>query len=278
MGKCRYCGQSAGLFHNSHAECEQQHLAGVGRIRGLLLDCFDNKKDFYLIRGELENICRGAFVSEESCWQLYRTVFDEAVERYLDDGVIDEGEERTVARFIQFSGMTQTDLNANGSLEKVVQSKVLYELLNGKVPSPRLTIAGDFPFLLSKKEHLIWLFRNVTLHTQKVRRQTVGRTRGVSVRICKGVYYRTGGFRGHPVETTYMERVGTGSVCLTDRHLYFHCPMKALKIPLDKILSLDPCSNGLGIQKDGANDRPLFFENLNSWFCYNAISNLVSSV
>lgn len=41
-----------------------------------------------------------------------------------------------------------------------------------------------------------------------------------------------------------------------------------------KILSLDPYSNGLGVQKDGANDKPMFFENLNSWFCFNAISNL----
>jgi hypothetical protein len=39
-------------------------------------------------------------------------------------------------------------------------------------------------------------------------------------------------------------------------------------------LSLDPYSNGLGVQKDGANDKPMFFENLDSWFCYNAISNL----
>ena len=44
---------------------------------------------------------------------------------------------------------------------------------------------------------MLWLFRYVTLQMQKVRREMVGRTRGVSIRICKGVYYRTGGFRGH---------------------------------------------------------------------------------
>ena len=51
---------------------------------------------------------------------------------------------------------------------------------------------------------MLWLFRDVTLQMQKVRRETVGRTRGVSVRVCKGVYYRTGGFRGRPVETPTM--------------------------------------------------------------------------
>ncbi len=179
-----------------------------------------------------------------------------------------------MARFLQFTGLSQQVLNANKSLEKVVQSKVLRELLNGRVPSPRITISGSFPFMLSRNEHLIWLFRDVTLQMQKVRRETVGRTSGFNFRVCKGVYYRTGRFRGRPVETTYMERIGTGSVCLTDRNLYFHCTEKTLKIPFDKILSLEPYSNGLVLQKDGANDKPMFFENLDSWFCYNVISNL----
>lgn len=225
-------------------------------------------------QNEIQRICREAYVSDDIRRNIYCECFDAAIEQYLDDGIIDQPEERTVARFMQFTGLSQSTLNANKSLEKVVQSKVLQELLNGQVPAPRITIAGNFPFLLNKNENLLWLFRDVTLQMQKVRRETVGRTRGVSVRVCKGVYYRTGGFRGHPVETAYMQRIGTGSVCITDKNLYFHSPEKALKIPFSKILSLDPYSNGLGVQKDGANDKPMFFENLNSWFCYNVISNL----
>lgn len=274
MGKCKYCGQSAGLFHSKHAECEQRHLSGVARIRSILAGCFQNREDFYLHQGEIKKICQEAYISGEDTRSIYCQSLDAAVEQYLDDGVIDGEEERTVARFMQFTNLSQQVLNANRSLEKVVQSKVLQELLNGQVPSPRITISGNFPFLLNKNEHMLWLFRDVTLQMQKVRRETVGRTRGVSVRVCKGVYYRTGGFKGTPVETTYMQRIGTGSVCLTDKNLYFHCPEKTLKIPFSKILSLDPYSNGLGVQKDGANDKPMFFENLNSWFCYNAISNL----
>ncbi|MDE5958080.1 MAG: hypothetical protein K2G78_07240 [Muribaculaceae bacterium] len=274
MGKCKYCGQDAGFFRSQHAECEQSHQNGIARIMAILAGCFERKEDFYLHQNELQAICREAFVTDDICRQIYCRAFDAAIEQYLDDGIIDNDEERTVARFMQFTGLPQHLLNANKSLEKVVQSKVLQELLNGQVPTPRITISGSFPFLLSKNEHMLWLFRNVTLQMQKVRRETVGRTRGVSVRICKGVYYRTGGFRGHPIETTYMQRIGTGSVCLTDKNLYFHSPEKSLKIPFSKILSLDPYSNGLGVQKDGANDKPIFFQNLNSWFCYNVISNL----
>lgn len=276
MGTCKYCGQSAGLFHSKHAECHQRHLNGIACIKSILASCFQLKDDFYLHQNEINRICRESHISSEVCHNVYCESFDSAIEQYLNDGIIDQTEERSVARFMQFTRLSQTALNANKSLEKVVQSKVLQELLNGQVPQPRITISGNFPFLLNKNENMIWLFRDVTLLMQKVRRETVGRTHGMSMRVCKGVYYRTGGFRGHPIETTYMQRIGTGSVCITDKNLYFHCPEKSLKIPFSKILSLDPYSNGLGIQKDGANEKPMFFENLNSWFCYNVISNLKS--
>ncbi|MDE7180268.1 MAG: hypothetical protein K2N88_03620 [Muribaculaceae bacterium] len=274
MGKCRFCGRDAGLFHSKHNECEKLHENGVARIKSIIGECFSRKEDFYLHQDELRRICSDSFVTDDERTLIYRGSFDEAIDRYLDDGIIDEAEERSVARFVQFTGLPQHVLNANHSLEKVVQSKVLQDLLNGRVPAPRITISGNFPFMLSKNEQLIWLFRDVTLQMQKVRREMVGRSRGVSVRICRGVYYRTGGFKGHPVETTYMQRIGAGSVCLTDKNLYFHSPEKALKIPFSKILSLDAYSNGLGLQKEGAREVPMFFENLNSWFCYNVIANL----
>lgn len=274
MGKCKYCGQDAGLFRSKHEACEQRHESGVARLHAIIGDCFSNREDFYLHQAEIKKLCLDSFISTDEERAIYCQSFDRAIDQYLDDGIIDKAEERSVARFMQFTGLPQQELNVNQSLEKVVQSKVLQQLLNGQVPSPQITISGSFPFMLSKTEHMLWLFRGVTLNIQKVRRETVGRSRGVSVRICRGVYYRTGGFRGTPVETTYMQRVGTGSVCLTDKHLYFHSPEQSLKIPFSKILSLDPYSNGLGLQKEGAREKPMFFENLNSWFCYNAISNL----
>ena len=239
-----------------------------------MAECFRTKEDFYLHRDELAAICRDSYVTPEECGSLYCSALDSAITRYLDDGIIQPDEERAVARFVQFTGLPQQTLNSNRSLERVVQSKVLQEILQGRVPAPCITISGNFPFLLAKNENLIWLFRNVTLQMQKVRREMVGRSRGMSFRVCRGVYYRTGGFRGTPVETTYMDRVGTGSVCLTDRHLYFHSPEKALKIPFSKIIALDAYSNGLHVQKEGAREKPMFFEGLDSWFCYNVISNL----
>ena len=65
--------------------------------------------------------------------------------------------------------------------------------------------------------------------------------------------------------------------CLTTKHIYFSSPEKSIKIPYDKILSVETYSNGVGLQKDGANDKPIFLEGMDAWFSYNVISNLKNS-
>ena len=105
-------------------------------------------------------------------------------------------------------------------------------------------------------------------------RQTVGRHSGFNIRVMKGVYYRTGGFKGTPVETTSMQKVGTGMACLTIRNIYFSSPEKSLKIPYDKIISVNSYSNGIDLQKDGTREKPIFLEGVDGWFCYNVIANL----
>lgn len=274
MGKCKYCGKDAGFFRSKHDECEAKYKDGLNRINKIISNSFYLNEDFYFKEKEIKSIVTSCYIDTVSLENEYIKVFDQAVDRYLEDGIISTKEEQMVARFIQFTGMPQNKLNVHKSLEKVLQSKVLEDILSGNKPKPRITIAGDFPFMLGKTESLIWLFRNITLHQQKVRKEYVGRSSGVSVRIMKGVYYRTGGFKGHPVETTIMQRIGVGSVCLTDKNLYFSSPEKSFKIPYSKILSVESYSNGVGIQKEGANDKPIFLENINSWFVYNVIANL----
>jgi hypothetical protein len=71
-----------------------------------------------------------------------------------------------------------------------------------------------------------------------------------------------------------MDRVGVGIACLTTKYIYFSSPEKSIRIPYDKILSVETYSNGVGLQKDGTNDKPIFLEGINSWFAYNVIANL----
>jgi len=273
MGKCKYCGQDAGFFHRSHETCERKYKQGLAQISQICAECFHAKEDFYLKDRDIKRIISDSYIDNASLEKEYLTLFDSAVNQYLDDGVINSLEEKTLARFIQFSGLPQATLNKNKSLERMLQSRVIQDILAGSKPIPRIQISGDFPFILGKTESLVWLFRNIILHQQKIKKEYVGRTHGMSFRIMKGVYYRTGGFKGHSIETTVMQKIGTGSVCFTDKNIYFSSPQKSLKIPYNRILSVDSYANGVGIQKDGINDKPIFLEGVDSWFAYNVIAN-----
>ena len=274
MGECKYCHKDAGWFSSKHSDCEDKYNIGVTKLKAIIRNCFEKKEDFFLHKSETDRICADSYIGQDFLISIYRELLEEAVNKYLNDGVIEKNEETCIARFIQFSGFTQKSLNTTHALDKVVQSRVIQEILKGNVPKPAITISGDFPFMLSKNETLIWMFRNIILHEQKTRREYTGRSSGFNIRVAKGIYYRTGGFKGTPVETSYMQRISEGSVCLTDKNLYFSSMEKSLKIPYDKIISIESYSNGLGLQKDGANSKPVFFERLDSWFCYNVISNL----
>ena len=60
----------------------------------------------------------------------------------------------------------------------------------------------------------------------------------------------------------------------TDKNLYISSMLKSLKIPYGKIICIESYSNGISMQKEGVNSKPIFLEGVNSWFCYNVISNL----
>jgi hypothetical protein len=109
---------------------------------------------------------------------------------------------------------------------------------------------------------------------EKARRLYVGRSRGVSVRVMKGVYYHTAGFKGYPVDRTERLHVDTGSVAITTKHIYFSGPRRAFRVPFAKIVSFEPFSNGLGFIRDSASAKPQILVTHDGWFTYNLVTNL----
>lgn len=145
--------------------------------------------------------------------------------------------------------------------------------MEGKIPQ-RIQVRGDLPFVFQKTEQLIWVFPEVAYYEDRTRRQFVGGHHGVSFRIAKGVYYRAGTFRGTPVETTERTSMGTGILGVTNKHIYFAGPMKTFRIRHDKIVSVVPFSDGVGIQRDGATAKPQTFVTGDGWFTYNMLMNV----
>ena len=154
-----------------------------------------------------------------------------------------------------------------------MKAAVLRDVLDGIVPQ-RWSTDGNLPLNLQKGEHIVWAFPGSNYLEDKTRREYVGGSQGVSLRVMKGVYYRVGAFRGHAVEHTDRVHIDTGFVAITNKNIYFVGPRKSVRLPYSKIVSFEPFSDGIGIMRDTATAKPQLFVTGDGWFTYNLVTNL----
>lgn len=272
MGKCPYCNKSAGIFKKLHKECEEKHKRTKELISNTLTEKFEDLNNLNF--NELKSLSKESFVSDSEYEDLISNTYSNVLDQYLDDGVLSKEEENKLEKFMEKSELSQDVFDKNDSLSKTIRASILRDLLNKNEITNRLKVNGNLPFKFQKSENLIWLFQNVELFEQRIKTTYEGGSHGVSLRIAKGVYYRTNSFKGHPVKTTKIVPIATGIVALTEKHIYFSSSIKNFRINYEKIITIDPYSDGIGITKDGVTAKPQVFKNVDGWFCYNFIKNI----
>lgn len=271
---CKFCGQPAGFLRSVHKECELAHSNALVSIPNEITQSITSTSDFSNLNNEITSLAKTAYVNQNELSELYSLGFDKAVENFLDDGVISKDEEERISGFKKYFNLDQNVLNKNGSFEKVAKGLILNDIFQGKLPDNRLDIAGNSPFLLGKDETLIWIFQSVEFYEQRTKTTFEGKSQGISIKIAKGVYYRTGQFKGNPVTNTQMTLIANGMFALTNKNMYFASASKSFKTPYSKLISMTQYSDGIGLQKDGVSAKPQIFKGLDGWFIYNVISNL----
>lgn len=271
---CKFCGQPAGFLKSVHKECELAHSNALISIPNEISKSITSTSDFSNLSNEVAAIAKTGFINQTELNELYTLGFDKAVETFLDDGIISKEEEEKISNYKKYFDLDQNLLNKNGSFEKVAKGLILNDISQGKLPENRLNISGNSPFLLDKGETLIWIFQTVEFYEQRSKTTFEGKSQGISIKIAKGVYYRTGHFKGNPVTTTQMTLIANGMFALTNKNIYFASASKSIKIPYAKLISMTQYSDGIGLQKDGASSKPQIFKGLDGWFTYNIISNL----
>ena len=70
------------------------------------------------------------------------------------------------------------------------------------------------------------------------------------IRILKGVYYNAGSIKPQRIAIEELTVIDSGTVYVTNKRIIFMGSKKNITIKLDKILSLTPYSDGVGIDKD----------------------------
>lgn len=233
----------------------------------------DSARPLAAIQGDIESAAREANIDAGELRNLLVASMETEVELVLEDDLLTEEEEQAVNDVAGHFSIGQEDLDRRGAWTRMVKAAILRDLMNGVVPQ-RASISGNIPFRLQKSETLIWLFNNVRYSTIRTRREFRGGHAGVSVRVAKGLYFRTGAFRGRPVQIEETVHVDTGLLGITTRHIYFAGNAKRFRVRHNKIVTIEPYSDGIGIMRDGVRAKPETFEVGDGWFAYNLLQNI----
>lgn len=280
LGNCTYCGNPAGFFRSKHAECEQQHQQrqrvierGKERIKAEACRVIKSTEGFSELEQTMSEVEGVSTFSNAERNEILIKAWETSVEQFLEDGILDETEEKRLVEFKDHFALSQSDLDKNGALTKTAKAAILRDVMNGVLPQ-RVNVDGNININFQKNEQLVWAFPASDYLEDKTKRQYVGGSRGVSVRVVKGVYYRAGAFKGQTIERTERTHLDTGLVVCTNKNIYFSGQNKSLRVPYSKVVSFLPFSDGFGILRDTATAKPQIFVTGDGWFAYNLVSNL----
>ena len=274
MGKCKYCGLPVGWFRVEHKECKQINVKSRADITALSCQAIIEHIDENETRSLIRELQLQGHVTEQELEAAVGEGIASAVDHFLNDNVLSEQEESSIDKYLKVLPISGEALSDLGLSQKLVKASIIRSISQGQVPDPKFTIDGNLPFLFQKSEKLIWVFQDVDYLEQRTRMEYQGGSQGVSIRITKGVYYRTGAFKGRRVEVEELKNIGTGIVALTSKHIYFGGSQTSFKVPYSKIVALNTYSDGIQIQKDGVRSKPQIFQGLDGWFASNIITNL----
>lgn len=286
MGQCAYCGKPAGFFRSEHPECKAANDAEIAeRIqaqsergqqatelkRDLIAAVQNPTVPLLDIESMLHDaVGRGVIESGDGnrCLAL---AFESAIVRFLDDGLLSDDEEKRLHAFLErFPEVVR--LADKGAVDRIAKAGILKALVRGDPLG--IDTPPTLPINLQRGEKLVWFGDDVHYLEDKVRREFVGRSKGVSVRMISGVYVRMGAFKGKPVESTERVEVAVGTLFATTKHLYFTSPGHSMRIPYAKIVAFEQFTDGLGLVRDAARAKPQIFVNGDGWFLYNLVTNL----
>jgi hypothetical protein len=273
MGDCIHCGEPAGFLRKAHNECKERHQQGKSEIVSLVRNAGIEGADLKGLTSSIEQITSSSRIDGNAVKALIVSGWEQAVASAFEDGILSAEEESALGDLRQHFALSQQEVDRNGAFTRTIKGAVLRDVLDGKLPE-RIQIDGVLPFNLQKSEKVVWVFQDVSYYEEKTRTRYVGGSRGASIRIAKGLYYRVGAFKGERVQTSETIHADTGLMGVTNKHIYFAGPIKRFRINYNKIVTFEPFSDGIGVQRDAQTAKPQSFKTGDGWFTYNLISNL----
>jgi hypothetical protein len=153
-----------------------------------------------------------------------------------------------VAYFCNRLMIRQKRSAAIASLQNLLTKGVQIKLIGGPTPN----VAFD------KGEDLLCVLPKTTLLEARAVRTWRGGSSGPSFRIARGISYRFGSSRGTSESHEELRAVDRGTLAFTNQRLIFLGLARTTSVDLEKIVSIEPLSDGVRLHREGKEKAQYF--------------------
>lgn len=247
-----YCNNLISEFANLKYEASLSYL-------------YDRGVDISNKTSKIEKLQNDLCIPEEKENEIYAKIIEEKFFNLLNEVMRDErfspDEEKKLKQMIK-----KYDMPVNLSYlheGKLKLYRYYWEIEHGDIPE----IEGDISLPKSEK---LYFKNSADYYEHRTQTKTI-RYGGpvVSFKIMKGIYWRAGNLSVERVSEDIMKHIDSGDVYLTSKKLIFIGNRGVKNVRLNKILMMEPFSNGVKIIKDSG--KPMFIEMENDAYVFSMI-------
>lgn len=225
---------------------EKCPVCKIGKLSEAVEKKFLSKNVFYIC---INSDCSAKFLERGNTAKLLSCKDNTFLERYGD--YLEKREWINIAD----GGLSDKEIEIQKDEE---QRKMLIAISEGDMSLIRQIPQDEIHIILKKKEVCYARVQGAQFWEDRAVRETGGGYGGFSFRVAKGVSFHVGKF-GATCES-HMERrhIDTGNVFITNKRFVFLGSSKSIDFPLNKVLSVEPFSDGVSISRSNKQKTEYF--------------------
>ena len=243
-------------------------------MRGFMVEYFTDQLTLQVAHQRCEKVLTKFPMVQSNIEDAYLYVLNRAATNFMKNGTISDDDQMKMDSYVNYLHLPVNNLPVqyqNSEISKIGQMSIIKSLQRGVVPA----LTTPAPIMLGRGETIIWTYNGVTMYQEKVEKEYGGRRTGWSFRVMRGVTYHVGGTKIKPIEHSYLDNKGVGTLYITNKHIIFQGATAAQKIPYSKMIGVTPYSDGIEVHRDGANMKRLTFQGFDSWFLTSILPYMV---
>src|ERR1022692_18840 len=276
MGICRYCGQRAGWFSDTHDECVRKAAQGLEQLKSCVTDAIVQCKKYDDVKSTIDRLLSDSAIPHDQFLSAFMDAWIQGAETRCIAQPISGTEFTDIGDFYRGAGLTQDEIRKTAGFKATVFSFLIWTVLNDAIEP----YTGPVRFNLPANEIPVFGIANVLLSEERTTRSYVGGYSGASIRVANGLYYHLGGMRGHRVENTSLQDIDYGDFLMTTEAVYFSGLEhgNSFKLPYNQVLRFQPYSDAIGICKNGAKEKIFAPQQVANcgWFLFNILQALAT--